>query len=157
MTRKKIDSMKNKILVPNGSGLVEGPSNLIGRSTWDGTRNSLLRITVMKNGCSGENPRGEARRNNNVVILSRLISCDQDRVGLPKMDVKGGICILKCMRSFNLHQFQRVALNSEVNGCCEPDIWYPEPISPSCKQITKQWDHNSTLFNHLWTTSLTPR
>lgn len=49
-----------KQIVPYRSCLIEGPSNLIGRPPRDRTRNSLLRIAVVKYGCGGEYLGGEA-------------------------------------------------------------------------------------------------
>lgn len=69
----------------------------------------------MKNGSCCENPSGESCRDNYVVILDRLISCDQHGIGLSKMDVKGRIGVLEGMRSFYLHKFQTVALDSKVD------------------------------------------
>lgn len=120
--------------IPNRSGLAEGRSNLSGRPNWDRTRNSLAWIAVVKNGCCCQYPSGEAWRNYNVVILDRLISCDQDRIWLPKMNIKGSVGILERVRPFYLYQLHTVPLNSEIDRSCKPHIWYPEPIRLTWKK-----------------------
>lgn len=62
------------------------------------------------------------------------------------MDVKRGICILESVRSFYLHQFHHMALNSEVNGSWKTHIWNSEPICLPWKQIL-------TLMNLLFATN----
>lgn len=131
---KKISKQKK---LPYRSGLAEGRSNLNRRPNRDGTRNSLLWIAVVKNGCCCQYPSGEAWRNYNVVILNRLISCDQDRIWLAKMDIKWTVGVLQRVRPFYLYQFHHVSLNSEVDWCRKPHIWYPQPIRLTCKQIMK--------------------
>jgi len=69
----------------------------------------------MKNGSCCEYPSGKSCRDNNVVILDRLISCDQHGIGLSKMDVKGSVGVLEGMRSFYLHKFHSVPLDSKVD------------------------------------------
>ena len=78
------------------------------------------------------------------------------------MDVKGVIRVLQCMRSFHLNKFHFVSLNSEVNGCRKPHVWYPKPICLACKtncsnnevQICLILKHNETVTILSWSTSL---
>lgn len=119
--------------VPDSSGLKDRWSNIKSRSGRSRTGYPDPRIAVMKNGSCCVYPSGESRRNNYIVILDRLISCDQHRIGLSEMDVKWRISVLEGMRSFDLHKFQCVPLDSEVNRCCEPHIRYPESICLTCR------------------------
>ena len=89
----------------------------------------------MKSGGGCENLGRKTRRYDNVVILWRLVSCNQDRVGLPKMNIKGFISVLEGMSSFNLNQKHFVALYSEINSSYKPHIRYPKPVSLACKTI----------------------
>lgn len=118
--------------VPDRSGLVERRDNIKGGSRRDRARDSLKGIAVMENGRCGEDPSGESGGDNNVVILRRLVGCEQHRVGLAKVDVEGGVCVLKGVWPFDFHQFQLVSLDSEVDRCCQPHVWYPQSVSLTC-------------------------
>lgn len=48
----------------------------------------------MKNGRCGKHTSGESGGNDDVVVTGRLVGCDQNRVGLPQMDVEGGVRVL---------------------------------------------------------------
>lgn len=129
---KKRDNKGNK-RAPNCSGLEDRWNNIKSRARRNGTRYPDAWIAVMKNGSCCEYSSGESRRDNYVVILDRLVSRDQHRIGLPEMDVEWRISVLEGMRSFYFYKFQWVSLDSEVDGCCEPNIWYSESICLTCK------------------------
>lgn len=128
--------------VPNGSSLKEWSSNVCGRSKRDRARNLSEWVAVVKNCCCGKYPSCKPCWYYDVIVLRRLISSDQHRIRLPKMDVKWCIDILKCMRAFYFYQFHFMPLNSEVNGCCKPHIWYSKPICFSCIQIYRWHEVN---------------
>lgn len=119
--------------VPNSSGLKDRWGNIKGRPRRNRAGYPNAWIAVMKDGSCCEYSSGESSRDNYVVILDRLISCDQHRIGLSEMDVEWRISVLEGMRSFYFHKFQWVSLDSEVDGCCEPHICYPESICLTCK------------------------
>ena len=118
--------------VPNSSGLKDRWGKIKSRPQRSRAGYPDAWIVVMKNGSCCEYSPGEQRRDNCVVILDRLISCDQHRIGLSDMDIEWRISVLEGMRSFYFHKFQWVSLDYEVDGCCEPHIWYSESICLTC-------------------------
>lgn len=67
--------MGNEKDTPNGASLVERPVNLNGGSTRGWARDRTSRVTVVKNTSGGEDGSGEPRRNHNIIVLARLVSC----------------------------------------------------------------------------------
>jgi len=120
------EDLNNRNLeIPQGSSLFNRPVKLNSWSTGRRIWNTSCWITVMKNGGRSEHLRGEACWDNNEVILCCLISCNQNRIGLPQMDIKGIISVLQWVSSFDLHQQHFMPLNSEIDRSGEPHIWYP--------------------------------
>ena len=68
----------------------------------------------MENGSGGEDVSGETGGHGHEVVLSGLISFDENRVGLARMNVQPRVASLDRVCSLHLHQCHPVALNSEI-------------------------------------------
>lgn len=79
-------------------------------------------VGITENSGGGEDRSGEARRNDNVKVLSGLIRRDKNRIRLADVNVKGREFRLEGVGSFNFDHLQPVALNSEVERALEPHV-----------------------------------
>lgn len=96
--------------------MVEGPVDLYRWTAGRGTLDRASRVTVTKNARGSENPRSEASGNDNVVVLSWLVSRDEHRVRLTNMNIERRVGRLKGMCSLHLYQLHFMTLNSKVEG-----------------------------------------
>lgn len=102
----------------------------------------------MQNGCCCKHLWCKTCWDDYVIILCRLVTGDQNRVGLAQVNVKRLIGVLQCMCPFNLDQQHLVTLNSEIDRCREPDIWYAKSVSlawPTILDRERLW--SSTCIN----------
>lgn len=134
------------IKVPERSSLFKRPVDLSSWATRWRTRHTSSRVTVVKNGGCGEHLWGETSRDDNVVILWWLISCYQNREWLSQMNVKRAVSILQGVNAFHLNQQHLVTLDPEIDGCCNSNIWYSEPVSFACKSKYGTWSKDVSLL-----------
>ena len=102
--------------------MVERPADFCGWSSRKRAFDRASRVTVTKNAGGGEHWVGEARRDDNVVVLSWLVGCDKHGVRLTDMNVERGIRGLKGMCSLHFNKLHLMSLNSEVEGMLQPHI-----------------------------------
>nr|GMD10916.1 hypothetical protein Iba_chr06eCG10870 [Ipomoea batatas] len=96
--------------------------DLNGRSTGRGAGDLEIRVAVVKNCGGGKDCLGETARDCNVVVLGRLISSNEDGVGLTDMNIKRGESSLHGVRSLYFHQCHRVTLDPKIERIFQPDI-----------------------------------
>nr|GMD65245.1 hypothetical protein Iba_chr12cCG3530 [Ipomoea batatas] len=96
--------------------------DLNGRSTGRGARDLEIRVAVVKNCGGGKDCLGETARDCNVVVLGRLISSNEDGVGLTDMNIKRGESSLHGVRSLYFHKCHRVTLDPKIERIFQPDI-----------------------------------
>lgn len=134
---------------PDGAGLVQRPVDLDGGPTRGWAGDWAGGVAVVKDTGAGEHLRsGETSGDDNVVVLSRLVSCEQNRVWLAHVYIQGGVGSLESVCSFHFDQLQLVVLNSEVERMLQPNIWNSKPVSFTCNNEYNQWIMQYDLINY---------
>lgn len=133
-----------QVMIPDRTSLVKRPTNFDGRTTRGEAGDLLVRVAVVKYSSGINKNRRETVWSNNVVILRSLVSCEEDRVALSNMNIKGGINLLHCVCTLYFHQCHFMILDSEVEWMFQSNIAYPQSISFPCKRFSLL-DHQRKL------------